>query len=214
MNEEPLPQSTPAQDSSSHYRRRRRSHQSSKHRRRRHQDLTPEEDNRRRQRRALLYAIPFVLIPVGLGAWVYATRSMYKELHDKEMIQIGQIMLVIGVVSCFGLNSQLTIGVMARVAFGRGSGQYGLLGSVFAVGALIGSLQAARRVRPRVRLVLAATMIFGVASGLSALAPTYELFAASLVLVGFATLTLITAANAWPQSCSAFTCPFAGLYAL
>jgi len=95
MNEEPPPQPTPTQDTSPH--RRRRSHQSSKGKRRRHRDLTPEEDNRRHQRRALLYAIPFVLIPIGLGAWVYGARSMYEELHEKDLILTGKIMLGIGV---------------------------------------------------------------------------------------------------------------------
>ncbi|MCL1897610.1 MAG: MFS transporter [Micrococcales bacterium] len=113
------------------------------------------------------------------------------------------ILLVIGVVSCLGLNAQLTMGVMARVVFDRGPGQYGILGSLFAVGALCGSLLAARRRRPRVRLVLGAAMAFGIASGLSALAPTYNLFAACLMLQGLVTLTLITSANAAIQMSTA-----------
>jgi MFS family permease len=109
------------------------------------------------------------------------------------------IFVVIGVVSCFGLNSQLTMGVMARGVFDRQAGDYGILGSLLAVGAVAGSLLAARRRRPRVRLVLAATVAFGVASGISALTPTYWTYAACGVLVGVTTLTLITAANSTLQ---------------
>jgi len=125
--------------------------------------------------------------------------------YVRHRSDIKVILLMIGVVSCLGLNSQLTMGVMARVAFDRGPGQYGMLGSLFAIGALLGSLLAARRSRPRVRLVLGATVAFGVASGLSAVAPTYGLYAASLVLLGLATLTLITSANAALQLSTAAT---------
>jgi MFS family permease len=109
------------------------------------------------------------------------------------------VFVVIGVVSCFGLNSQLTMGVMARGVFDRQAGDYGVLGSLFAVGAVIGALLVARRRRPRVRLVLGGTIAFAIASGVSALAPNYWSYAASGVLVGACTLTLITAANSTLQ---------------
>jgi MFS family permease len=119
--------------------------------------------------------------------------------YARKRSDIIAIFLVIAVVSCFGLNNQLTMGAMARVEFDRGAGDYGILGSLFAVGALLGSLLAARRPRPRVRLVLGAAMAFAVAQGFSAIAPTYQLYAASGVLVGFCTLTLITACNSTLQ---------------
>jgi MFS family permease len=109
------------------------------------------------------------------------------------------ILVVIGVVSCLGLNSQLTMAVMAREEFGRGAGEYGILGSIFAVGALAGSLLAARRSRPRVRLVVGSAFAFALASGVSALSPTYWFYAAWGLVVGLVTLTLITAANATIQ---------------
>ncbi|MDR1394412.1 MAG: MFS transporter [Bifidobacteriaceae bacterium] len=109
------------------------------------------------------------------------------------------IFVVIGVISCFGLNTQLTMGVMARVAFGREAGAYGLLGSLFAIGAVAGALLAARRRRPRVRLVLVSAIAFAVTTGLSAIAPTYWTYAISGILAGAATLTLITAANSTLQ---------------
>jgi MFS family permease len=108
---------------------------------------------------------------------------------------IKVIMVVVGVISCLGLNSQLTTAVMAKVAFGKGAGEYGILGSLIAVGALAGSLMAARRAHPRVRTVIAGAGGFGVSAALWALAPTYELYAACGVLVGFTALTFITAAN-------------------
>ncbi|MDR1188155.1 MAG: MFS transporter [Bifidobacteriaceae bacterium] len=124
-------------------------------------------------------------------------RAGLDYVRRRSDIQV--ILVVIGVVSCFGLNSQLTMGVMARNVFDRQAGEYGILGSLFAVGAVAGALVAARRGRPRVRLVIGATLAFAVASGISALTPTYWAYAASGVLVGGATLTLITAANSTLQ---------------
>lgn len=109
------------------------------------------------------------------------------------------VMAVVGVVSTFGLNFQLTSAVMARTEFGKGPGEYGILGSILAIGSLTGALMAARRERPRVRLVIASALGFGVAAGAMALMPTYELYALATIPVGFASLTMLTAANATIQ---------------
>lgn len=109
------------------------------------------------------------------------------------------IMVVIGVVSTFGLNFQLTSALMAREVFGKGAAEYGILGSVLAIGSLTGALLAARRERPRVRLVIGAAFAFGVTSGLMALMPTYLTYALACIPVGFASLTMMTAANSTIQ---------------
>ncbi len=109
------------------------------------------------------------------------------------------VMVVVGVVSTFGLNFQLTSAVMARTEFGKGPGEYGVLGSILAIGSLAGALMAARRERPRVRLVVGSALAFGVSAGVMALMPTYDLFALATIPVGFASLTMLTAANATIQ---------------
>ncbi|WP_029290717.1 MFS transporter [Cellulomonas sp. HZM] len=109
------------------------------------------------------------------------------------------IMVVVGVVSTFGLNFQLTSAMMARTEFGKGAGEYGILGSVLAIGSLTGALLAARRDRPRVRLVIGAAFGFGVASGVMALMPTFTSYAIASIPVGLASLTMMTAANATIQ---------------
>jgi MFS family permease len=108
-------------------------------------------------------------------------------------------MAIVGMVGTFGLNFQLTTALMARLVFDKGAGEYGLLGSIMAIGSLGGALLAARREHPRLRLVIGATVVFGVFASVAALMPTYELFAISLVPVGLASLTLMTAANATVQ---------------
>jgi MFS family permease len=88
---------------------------------------------------------------------------------------------------------------MATEVFGMGAGEFGLLGSIMAVGSLAGALLAARRGRPRLRLLLLAAFAFGAVEVLAGLMPTYLAFAVILVPVGLTALTFITAANSTMQ---------------
>lgn len=119
--------------------------------------------------------------------------------YVRHRTDIVLIMVVMSVVSTFGLNFQLTSAMMARTVFHKGAGQYGVLGSILAIGSLAGALLAARRERPRVRLVIGAAFAFGVAAGVLALMPTYTSFAIACIPVGLASLTMMTAANATIQ---------------
>jgi MFS family permease len=116
--------------------------------------------------------------------------------HRPDLILI---LAIVGVVGTFGLNFQITTALMARLVFHKGAGEYGLLGSVMAIGSLGGALLAARREHPRLRLVVGATFAFGVTSIIAALMPTYWSFAVALIPVGLSSLTLMTAANATIQ---------------
>jgi MFS family permease len=116
--------------------------------------------------------------------------------HRPDLILI---LAIVGTVGTFGLNFQLTTALMARLVFDKGAGEYGLLGSVMAIGSLGGALLAARREHPRLRLVIGATAAFGVSSIVAALMPTYPSFAVALIPVGLSSLTLMTAANASVQ---------------
>jgi MFS family permease len=116
--------------------------------------------------------------------------------HRPDLILI---LGIVGMVGTFGLNFQITSALMARLVFDKGAGEYGILGSIMAIGSLGGALLAARREHPRLRLVIGATLAFGVFSSISALMPTYVLFAVSLIPVGLSSLTLMTAANATIQ---------------
>ena len=99
----------------------------------------------------------------------------------------------------FGLNFQMTSALMATHTFGKGAGEYGILGSILAIGSLAGALLAARRVRTRGRLVIGSALAFGVMVVISGVMPSYLSYALVLPLVGFAALTTLTAANATMQ---------------
>ena len=109
------------------------------------------------------------------------------------------VLVIVGMIGTFGLNFQITTALMARLVFHQGAGEYGLLGSVMAIGSLSGALLAARRERPRLRLVVGASIAFGLFAIIAAAMPTYELFAVALIPVGLSSLTLMTAANSSVQ---------------
>jgi MFS family permease len=109
------------------------------------------------------------------------------------------IIVIVGFVGTFGLNFQMVNALMATGVFHRGAGSYGLLGSIMAIGSLSGALLAARRGRPRQRLIVGSALAFGGLEIIAGLMPEYWLYAALLIPVGVSSLTLITAANATMQ---------------
>jgi MFS family permease len=115
------------------------------------------------------------------------------------------IIVLVGFVSAFGLNFQLTSALMARTVFDKGPGEYGLLGTLMAIGTLWGSLLAARRKRPGLPLVIGAAIAFAVTEGALALMPNYASFGIACIPVGLAALTMMTAANATLQTTSSPT---------
>ena len=109
------------------------------------------------------------------------------------------IFLIVFVIGAFGMNFPVFSSTMA-VEFGRGAGEYGLLSSILAIGSLVGALLVAKRPAARFRVVVLAAGGFGAASLVSALMPSFWAFAATLVLLGFCTATLLSTANAFVQT--------------
>jgi MFS family permease len=109
------------------------------------------------------------------------------------------ILLLVGFVAAFGMNFQMTTALMSREVFHTGASAFGLASTMFAVGALAGSLLAARRTRPPKRLLPLAAAAFGLLEVVTGLMPTYGSFLIMLVPTGIALLTFNTAANATMQ---------------
>jgi MFS family permease len=109
------------------------------------------------------------------------------------------IMALVFVLGTFGMNFQMTTALMATAVFDKGASEYGLLGSIMAVGSLSAALLSARRPNPRLRVLLVAFVAFSAASAAAALAPSYVWFAVLLIPVGLSALTVLTTANAMVQ---------------
>ena len=109
------------------------------------------------------------------------------------------VLVIAFFVGTFGLNFQLTIASMVTGTFGLGAAAFGAASTILAFGSLTGSLAAARRGAPRIRLVVLAALAFGAAGVVAAVMPTYLTFVIALPLVGVGALTLINAAQSYLQ---------------
>lgn len=109
------------------------------------------------------------------------------------------ILVLVFFVGTFGMNFQLTSALMATEVFGKGAEEYGVLGSVLAIGSLSGALVAAGRRRVRLRLALGAATAFGILEVAAGLAPSYLTFMLLCPLLGFSVITVLNSCNAMLQ---------------
>jgi MFS family permease len=112
--------------------------------------------------------------------------------YVRERPDLVFIFIVAFATGTFGLNFQMTTALMATQVFDKGAEEYGLLGSMMAIGSLAGSLLAARRGYPRRVVLVLAALGFALTEIIAGLMPTYWLFAVWLPLVGLSALTLLT----------------------
>ncbi len=155
---------------------------------------------------------------LSYGAVVYALQKMDAALlHTPEMAKRGKgmvregirytrerpdLMLILTVVffaGTFGFNFQMTSALMATEIFHKGAGEYGILGTTMAVGSLTGALLAARRGRPRHRLVIGSAVAFGLAEVVAGVMPSYLTFLLLTPVIGVFAITMANSANATVQ---------------
>jgi MFS family permease len=108
-------------------------------------------------------------------------------------------LLMMFLLSTFGLNFAIFIPTMAVRVFHAGAGEFGTLSSVMAVGSVAGAVLTARQSQPRVAFLLTAAGIFGIGSLGAALAPGVALFGAALLLTGMAAQVFMTSTNSLVQ---------------
>jgi len=108
-------------------------------------------------------------------------------------------MVLVFFIATFGMNFQVTTALMSRVVFGTGAGKFGLASAVFALGALIGALVAARRSRTGMRLLIWTALAFGLLEAATGLMPSYWSFLVLLVPTGLAAISFTTLANSSVQ---------------
>ncbi len=139
--------------------------------------------------------------PVRAGADAGGLREGISYVWARPDLVL--VLVIAFFVGTFGLNFQLTIAAMVTGEFDLGPAAFGVASTVLAVGSLTGSLAAARRGAPRIRLVVLAALAFGAAAVVVAVMPTYLMFLVALPLVGVGALTLINATQSFLQLNSA-----------
>ncbi|MCF3145656.1 MFS transporter [Streptomyces platensis] len=103
--------------------------------------------------------------------------------------------VLVGFIGTFGFNFPIWLTAFVHHVYHQGAGTYSLFNGLMAAGSLIGALLAARRASSRLRLVVGAAMLFGTLEIAAALAPSFWIFAALLVLIGTVGLTINVTAN-------------------
>lgn len=115
--------------------------------------------------------------------------------------EIRLVMIAVFFATTFGLNFQIFMAVMATQEFGKGAAEFGILGSILAIGSFIGVLISARLEHLRVpKFVMIGGVVFGTLLMVTAWMPTYPTFAAMLPLVGGMALMTLISANSFVQT--------------
>ena len=160
----------------------------------------------------------FILNFASFGAVLFALSSMrVAELHRHERAgrkpgsllegfrylrarpDLMAVHAMLFLTSMFVMNFAVFISSMAVTVFGTGSGGFGLLTSMLAMGAVTGALGSARRAKPRTGLLVVCAALFAVFFTAGAFVPSYLGFGVVLVVIGWALQTFLTTANSTVQ---------------
>jgi MFS family permease len=126
-------------------------------------------------------------------------REAFKYVLGKRNIAI--VMLTVFFATTFGLNYQIFMAVMATTVFDKGPREFGVLGSVLAIGSFTGAVLAARLEHLRRPSVIALGAVgFGLSLTSIAFAPSFEMFALGLPLGGCIALLTLVSANSYVQT--------------
>ncbi len=105
-------------------------------------------------------------------------------------------MILILIAGLFAFNFTVTLPVLAKNVFHRGAGEFGLLSTCLAIGALGGALAgSSRNKRPSTWTVTAAAIGFGSLETVLGLSPSFLLTLFLLIPTGFAMIFFAQAAN-------------------
>jgi len=110
--------------------------------------------------------------------------------------------VVAGFVALFGMNLPVVLVAFANHVYDSGAAGYGLYSSAAALGALTGALSSARRMTHRLRTIIIAAGLFGLAIIATGLAPVVGVFLVCVAAIGFTRLLFATAAESLVQMSS------------
>ena len=159
----------------------------------------------------LLNGISYLFVMSALST--IRERDLFIEEHTRTSTKISEalryvaarpdivaVMITVFFATSFGLNFNIFNTMMATEVFQKSAAEYGALGSVLAIGSLTGAIVSAKLERKREpTFVMKGAMIFSIFLILSALAPTFLIYAISLPFIGGTALMTFIAANTMVQ---------------
>ncbi len=115
--------------------------------------------------------------------------------YVRQRPDLKAILLMLFFIGTFAINFPIFISTMSVSVFHAGAGEYGLLNSVMAIGAVAGSLLAARRDTVPFGVLLGGAAVLGLGLALAAVMPGLWLFGLTLVVVGISAQTFMNSSN-------------------
>ena len=160
----------------------------------------------------IINSLTYVAVVIALSMmqkeklFIEAKPDTSAKLKQAVQYVLGQrelklVMIAVFFATTFGLNFQIFMAVMATKEFGLGPAEFGLLGSILAVGSFTGVLVSAKLEHLRVpKFVMAGGIMFGLLLTIAAWMPNYGSFAAILPIVGGIALLTLISANSYVQT--------------
>ena len=166
----------------------------------------------------LLNALSF--IPVIIGLAMIDVAQLHTQIKQRVDKQVGTfrsireglsyikmtpavflVIVVIGIVSLFGINFNVVLPLFATAVLNAGPAGFGFLSSTFGIGSLLAALWLAwSNQKPSIRTMLLASILFCVLEALFALSHWYELSLLLIAFVGFTQITFTAIANTTLQT--------------
>jgi MFS family permease len=113
--------------------------------------------------------------------------------------ELRRPLLWMAAVFTFSFNFSVLVPLYATRVFHGDAGTYGAVLAAMGVGSLAGALVMARQTRPTPRRLAWGTAVFGVASMIVAIAPSYPLALLAMLPLGFVSMVFIITANSTLQ---------------
>lgn len=109
------------------------------------------------------------------------------------------MLVMLFLLGAFGMNFAIFNATMAVGVFHTDASGFGLLSSLMAVGTVAAALMAAGRKNAGFKSLLVGSLVFGAGCAVAAVAPSYWLYAAALMITGGAATTVINVSGALMQ---------------
>lgn len=112
-------------------------------------------------------------------------------------------LLMMAIIGTFTYEFSVVLPLMATKVFNGGATAYAAMNAAMGVGAVVGGLVVASRVRTSVKLLATTAIGFGIADLITALTPTLTVAMVTLLAVGFLSVSFTSRGNATIQMLSA-----------
>ena len=130
-------------------------------------------------------------------------REGLRYVIGEPLIAVPLAMMAL--VGCLAYEFQVVLPVVAQGTFGGDARAYGFLTAAMGAGAVVGGLLVAARGRTGLKALVAASLCFGVALTVVALAPSLTVVLAGMTLVGATSVAFLSMGNSTLQLAAAPT---------